>query len=227
VVAALGFSRAGAATLIFSKDAPDILAALWRCIGRLGGLPETLVIEREGALHAGGGRPTDAFAAFCGQLKLGWHFCEPGDPQAKGVVERLQGFLETSFEPGRSFANHHDFQDQLDRWFDERANRRVHRTLCRRPLDLLKQEREVMRPVPERPPDIERRWVFRVAADPHVRVDTNDYSLDPALVGRRVEVRVDQHHATGVALDTGELACRHQRCFANTRRSRHSSTPGR
>jgi transposase len=217
VVAALGYSRAGAGTLIFSKQAADILAGLWRCLGCLGGLPETLVIDREGALHAGGGRPTDAFAAFCGQLKVGWRFCEPGDPQAKGVVERLQGYLATSFEPGRRFVNEHDFQDQLDGWFDERANRRLHRTLRRRPVDLLVEEREVMRPLPAAVPDIQRRWVLRVPPDPHVRVDTNDYSLDPALVGRRVEVSVDQQHVTAVALDTGELACRHQRCFARHR----------
>jgi transposase len=216
VVAALGFSRAGAGTLIFSKEAPDILAGLWRCIGRLGGLPETLVIDREGALHAGGARPTDAFAAFCGQLRVDWHFCESGDPQAKGVVERLQGYIETSFEPGRAFANHHDYQDQLDRWFDERANRRLHRTLRRRPVDLLAEERKTLRALPG-PPDCGRRWVLRVPPDPHVRVDTNDYSLDPALAGRRIEVRVDQRQVTAVALDTGQLACRHQRCFARHR----------
>jgi hypothetical protein len=57
----------------------------------------------------------------------------------------------------------------------------------------------------------------RVAPDPHLRVDTNDYSLDPGLVSQRVEVRVDQRHVTAIALDTGELACRHQRCFARHR----------
>jgi transposase len=217
VVAAMGFSRAGAGTLIFSKRAPDILAGLWRCITRLGALPETVVIDREGALHAGGGRPTDAFAAFCGQLPVGWHFCEPADPQAKGVVERLQGYLETSFEPGRRFVNEHDFQDQLDGWFEQRANRRLHRTLRRRPVELLAEEREVMRALPAGAPDTARRWVLRVPPDPHVRVDTNDYSLDPALVGRRVEVCVDQQHVTAVALDTGELACRHVRVFAKHR----------
>ena len=217
VVAALGFSRAGAGTLIFSKQASDILAGLWRCLVRLGGLPETLVIDREGALHAGGGRPTDAFAAFCGQLKVGWHFCEPADPQAKGVVERLQGYIETSFEPGRRFVNEHDFQAQLDDWFDTRANRRLHRTLRRRPVDLLAEELAAMRPLPATAPDTQRRWVLRVPPDPHVRVDTCDYSLDPALVGRRVEVIVDQQHVTAVALDTGELACRHQRSYAKHR----------
>jgi len=71
-----------------------------------------------------------------------------------------------------------------------------------------------MRPLPEREPDVDRRWVVRVPPDPHLRFDTNDYSLDPNLVGRRVEVRVSQREITAVALDTGELACRHERCFA-------------
>ena len=53
--------------------------------------------------------------------------------------------------------------------------------------------------------------------DPYLRVDTNDYSLDPALVDRRVEVRVDQRQVLAAVLDTGELACRHQRVFARHR----------
>ena len=36
--------------------------------GRSGGVPDVLVWDREGCLHAGAGRPTDRFAAFCGQL---------------------------------------------------------------------------------------------------------------------------------------------------------------
>ena len=71
--------------------------------------------------------------------------------------------------------------------------------------------------LPAAPPDVDRRIVLRVPADPHVRVDTNDYSLDPALVGRRVEVRVGQRRISGVALDTGELACDHARSFARHR----------
>jgi hypothetical protein len=59
--------------------------------------------------------------------------------------------------------------------------------------------------------------VARVPPDPHVRFDTNDYSLDPGLVGRRVEVRASQRQITAVALDTGELACSHERSFAKNR----------
>ena len=53
--------------------------------------------------------------------------------------------------------------------------------------------------------------------DPYLRVDTNDYSLDPRLVGRRVEVRVAQAEIVAIALERGELACRHQRSFARHR----------
>ena len=217
VVGCLPYSRAGAGALVFSKEAPDLLYGIGRCLARLGGLPETLVWDREGALHAGGGHPTEPFAAFCGELGVGWRFLEPRDPQSKGVVERLQGYAETSFEPGRSFANELDYQLQLDRWFDERANLRFHRTLRCRPVDRLAEELQLMRPLPELLPDVDRRLVTRVPPDPYVRVDSNDYSLDPALVGRRVELRVSQREVIAVTLETGEVACRHTRSFARHR----------
>jgi hypothetical protein len=182
VVACLGHSRAGAGVLVFSRETEDLLAGIAGCLQRLGGLPKTLVWDRQAGIHGHGGRPTDAFAAFCGQLKVGWRFCGPADPQARGVVERLQGFAETNFEPGRAFANHLDFQDRLDHWFIK-VNARTHKTLRARPVDRLAGELQVMGALPERMPDTARRWVTRVPPDPHLRFDTNDYSLDPGLGG--------------------------------------------
>ena len=217
VIGCLGYSRAGAGALVFSKEIPDLLFGIRRCLWSLGALPQTLVWDRQAGLHAGGGRPTESFAAFCGQLRVDWFFCDKGDPQAKGVVERLQDYMERSFEPGLVFANELDYQAQLDTWFDERANSRTHRTLRVRPIDRLIEERAVMAPLAQVPPDVDRRWVLRVPPDPYLRVDTCDYSLDPVLVGRRVEARLTDREVLAVALDTGELACRHARSFARHR----------
>ena len=74
-----------------------------------------------------------------------------------------------------------------------------------------------MTPLPAHELDLDERLVVRVPPDPHVRIDTNDYSLDPALVGRRVDVRVSQREITAVCLDTGELAGQHERSFAKHR----------
>jgi transposase len=216
VIACLGYSRAGAGALIFSKQTPDLLAGITRCLWSLRALPQVLVWDRQAGLHARDGRPTEEFAGFCGQLRVDWRFCEPADPQAKGAVERLQGFAETNFEPGRVFLNELDFQDQLDGWLDH-VNARTHKTLRERPVDRLAHELELMAPLPAQPPDVDRRWVLRVPPDPHLRFDTNDYSLDPGLVGQRVEARVSQREVLAVALDTGELSCRHQRSFAKHR----------
>jgi transposase len=215
IVACLGYSRAGAGALVFSKETADLLWGIARCLWSLGALPQTLVWDRQAGIHGHGGRPSAEFAALCGQLRVGWRFCEPADPQAKGAVERLQGYLETNFERGRSFANERDYQLQLDSWF-EKANERTHKTLRCRPIDRLVAERERMAPLPTLP-NLDRRWVTRVAADPYLRFDTNDYSLDPRLAGRRVEVRVSQTEVTAVCLDTGELAARHVRSFARHR----------
>jgi hypothetical protein len=86
-----------------------------------------------------------------------------------------------------------------------------------RPIDRLIEERQVMAPLPAMAPDTDRRWVLRIAPDPFLRFDTNDYSLDPRLVGRRVEARITDEEVVAVALDTGELACRHARSFAKHR----------
>jgi transposase len=209
-----GYSRAGAGALVFSKEAPDVLWGMSRCLEALGALPRKAVWDREGAIHRGGGQPTDEFAAFCGGLGLGWVILDPGDAQAKGMLERLHDFIERSFEPARQFANELDYQAQLDRWFAERANARTHRTLRAVPAERLESERELMRPLPERMPDLDRRFVLRVSAQPYLRFDTNDYSLDPRLAGRRVEVRISQRQVSAVALDSGELAARHRRSFA-------------
>jgi transposase len=216
VFAALGYSRVGAGALIFSKEAVDILWGMARCLRSFGAVPRALVWDREGAVHAGSGRPTDELACFCGQLRCGWRILEAGDCEAKGVVERLQGYAESNFEPGRSFAGPLDFQAQLDAWF-EKANARNHRGLRCRPVDRLADDVAAMVAAPACWPCHERRWVMRVPVDPYLRFDTNDYSLDPRLAGRRVEVRVSQSEVVAAALDTGELAARHQRSFARHR----------
>jgi transposase len=227
VTAELCWSRVIAGALIFSKQAPDILWGVGRCLGRIGALPEKLVWDREAAI-AGGGRPTDEFACFCGQLGVGWIILDAGDAQTKGVLERSHRFMRTNFEPGRRFANPLDFQLQLDGWCD-RANGRAHRTIRAVPAERLAEEHSRMRPLPAVLPDCDRRFVVRVPQQPYLRVDRNDYSLDPAFAGRRVEVRVSQTEVLAIVLDTGELAAgtaarSPAACWSPTQRIRTSSS---
>jgi hypothetical protein len=212
VTAELCWSRVIAGALIFTKEAPDILWGLGRCLSRIGALPEKLVWDREGAI-APAGRPTEAFAGFCGQLRVGWVILDAGDAQAKGVLERSHQPSSCSWKSS-GLANRRPGSKLVRMKRCERVNRRVHRTVRAVPAERLLEEQGRMRPLPETLPDCDRRLVVRVPQQPYLRLDRNDYSIDPAFAGRRVEVRVSQTEVTAVVLDTGELACRHRRSFA-------------
>jgi transposase len=212
VTAELGYSRALAGALIFSKAAPDILWGMGRCLRRLGGLPKTVVWDREGAI-APKGKPTEPFLAFCGALSLGWLILEAADPESKGALERSHRFMRTNFESARRFANERDCQLQFDAWC-EKVNQRRHRSTRAVVAERLAEELRLMAPLPERMPKVHHRTVTRVPQQPYLRFDTNDYSIDPRFAGRRVELHAGQRELVAVALDTGEIAARHRRRFA-------------
>src|SRR5215213_7180299 len=73
--------------------------------------------------------------------------CDPGDPEAKGLVERANGYLETSFLPGRTFASPADFNAQLGDWLAV-VNQRPRRALGCAPADRIEADRAAMLPMP-------------------------------------------------------------------------------
>lgn len=209
----LPYSKALGAELILSRRFEDITFGVSSCLKQLGRLPQKLVLDREGALHKSHGRPSDRFAAYLGQLNLGWIILGSRDAEAKGALERNHRFIHGNFEAGRRFANPADFRHQLDTWLSRVSSRR-HRTTKRIIDEHFEEERSSMRPLPKDLPDTSFREVIRVPAQPYLRFDKNDYSLDPRMVGRRVELRADQQAVTATELDTGRTACRHGRIFA-------------
>jgi transposase len=53
-------------------------------------------------------------SGFRGALGIRVIQCRPADPEAKGLVERANKYLETSFLPGRVFSDAGDFNTQLE-----------------------------------------------------------------------------------------------------------------
>ena len=140
------------------------------------------------------------------------HQLKARDPESKGVVERRNGFFETSFMPGRSFDSPTDFNDQFGDWL-QRANQRVVRTLKARPIDLVDADREAMLALPPIPPPLGWLNQIRLGRDYYVRVDANDYSVDPTAIGRLVTVTADLERVR-VRLD-GRLVADHARVWAH------------
>jgi transposase len=209
-----GYSRFALAMLLPSRSAEDLYAGWWQLISRLGAVPKVLVWDGEGAVGRWRARRvelTGECQAFRGTLATKVIICKPADPEAKGLVERLHDYLERSFLPGRRFASPQDFNSQLA-GFLARANSRQHRVLGCRPVDRVDADRQAMLALPPVPPTTGWRQLLRLPRDHYVRLDGNDYSVDPVAIGRRIVVSADLDRVR-VTCD-GSLVADHERVWA-------------
>ncbi len=211
-----GYSRFVAAMMIPTRHAQDLVLGQWAVLGQLGAVPRLLVWDNEGGVgrHRGSDpRLTAEFTVLRGMLGTRFYLCKPNDPETKGLTERNNGYLETSFLPGRRFASPADFNAQLAQ-FLARANVRPRRSLGgASAAERVGADRAAMGPLP--PIDAATlgwRTSVVLPRDYYVRLDTCDYSVHPSAIGQRVEVTAD--------LDTvrirrgGVLVGQHVRCWA-------------
>jgi transposase len=206
-----GYSRWASAVLIPTRNAGDLFAGWWQLIAGLGAVPRLLVWDGEGAVGRHPDHLTAECQAFRGTLGTGVYVCRPADPEAKGVVERFHDYLERSFLPGRSFACPADFNAQLAGWIAT-VNGRWRRRLQCAPADRIAADRAAMIALPPVAPVTGWHRTARLPRDHYVRLDGNDYSVDPAVIGRRVEITADLARVT-VACD-GRVVASHERCWA-------------
>ncbi len=211
---ATGYSRWLSAILIPTRRAEDLFAGWWRLLQALGAVPRTLVWDGEGAIGRNrGGRVelTGDCQAFRGVLGTKVHVLKPAEPEHKGIIERAHDYLERSFLPGRVFEDPGDFNTQLQGWLAQ-VNTRVRRVLGCAPTDRIGADRQAMLPLPPVAPATGWRSSTRLARDHYVRLDSNDYSVHPAVIGRRIEVVADLDRVQ--VLCEGKTVADHPRVWA-------------
>lgn len=218
LVVTLAYSRFMSARMIPTRTAADILAGMWALIEGVGAVPKRLWWDRESAI-GGTGRVHATAATFAGTLATRIVLAPPADPEFNGMVERHNSYLETSFLPGRTFTSPADFNDQLAAWLP-RANQRMVRALAPatgsgaggRPVDHLAADVAAMTALPPVAPTTGWHHRVRLNRDYYVRLDSVDYSVDPAVIGRMVDVHADLHRVHVTC--GGRLVAAHDRCWA-------------
>jgi putative transposase len=134
-------------------------------------------------------------ARTCAVLGIRLVHSAPYSPEGRGKQERLNRYIRERF---LAEATHvgipslHELNDRFGAWVDQVANRRTHAETGTTP------EARFGAGGPPRAADVLRlaeafRWSAqrKVTRTATVSLDGNHYSVDPALVGRRVELRFD------------------------------------
>ena len=134
-----------------------------------------------------------------------------GEPEHKGIVERAHDYLEKSFLPGRRFDSPGDFNHQLQHWLGM-VNGRRRRVLGCAPTDRIGADRQAMLTLPPVAPQVGWRASTRLARDHYIRLDSNDYSVHPGVIGRRIEVLADLDRVQ--VFCAGKVVADHERVWS-------------
>jgi transposase len=210
LVITVAYSRFILGRMIPTRHTEDLLLGSWQLTQQLGRVPRRLIWDNEPGIGRGP-RRAEGVASFMGTLATRLVLLPPKDPESKGVVERRNGWFEKSFMPARTFTSPADFTEQFATWL-ETANARTVRTTKDAPIDRLALDRAAMLALPPLPLHLGWHNRVRLGRDYYVRLDTNDYSVDPSVIGRLVDVTADLDRVR-VRAD-GRLVANHQRVWA-------------
>jgi hypothetical protein len=161
--------------------------------------------------------PTEAFIAFAAHYRFTPDWCEAADPQSKGVVEHLCGYVQrdlcvpmlTEARLAGRQVSLHEANTAAVAWCAE-VNAAVHSEICAVPDERLTQEAVLFTALPSLThhvgPEPETRKVDRLSC---VRFASARYSVPTRLIGARVILAPSQDRMLIIDPVSGEVVAEH------------------
>ena len=155
----LGYSRLLWLRFYSRQTMQTLIRGLESAFECFGGVPQELLFDQMRAvvlsderLGGSGLVLNSEFLRFAAHWGFRPRACRPYRARTKGKVERPIRYLRQSFFYGRTFLNDEDLNAQAERWLEQIANARRHRTLGEAPrVRFERDERPTLRPLAAHP----------------------------------------------------------------------------
>ena len=212
----LKYSRFAQVRRVPDQRVEALLRALAGHLERFGGLPLMAVFDRPKTIVLRSGARTGevlewnpTFADVTARLGVAVELCWPYQPQQKGTVENLVGWVKNSFFKPRQFVDEQDLDLQLQAWHEEVNERRPSRATGRIPGEVLRQEElGRLRPLKLREQQLDLRIPVRVGPTGMVTYETNRYSMPAEALGYSATLHL---FADRVVIAAGRYQAEHPR----------------
>lgn len=195
----LKYSRFMDVQIVDNEQTETVIRCLLRAFERFGGMPLQCVFDNLKAVvdkrekHADGkeriiwAQKFANLAIDCGFIPIA---CYPYQPQQKGSVENLVGFVKGNFFCGRTFHDREDLREQLEAWLAYVNQERVSDATGEIPEK--RRRRESLKPCPY----LAATYAFKVSAvvRPTARVSYQgiEYSAPAELIGQTVTLHLQE-----------------------------------
>jgi hypothetical protein len=175
--------------------ADTTLAGLAQCFEALGGVPKTVLSDRMGCLKggtvAGVVVPTADYVRFATHNGFRPDFCQGADPESKGLVENLVGYVKSDLMiPAELTVGDLAAANAAGVGWCAEVNAAQHSEIAAVPAERLVTERELLGALPSLRARVGKLVVRKVDRLSCVRFGSARYSVPTRHIGKQVEVRV-------------------------------------
>jgi len=188
------------------------MTALARCFEYMGAVPKTALTDRMGCLKGGTVAglviPTPAYVRFATHYGFQPDFCEGADPESKGLVENLVGYVKSDLmiPEELSVSDLVSANAKGLAWCEE-VNAAVHSEICAVPNERMGTERQLMGTLPSLCAQIGRVVTRKVDRLSCIRFGSARYSVPTSYIGHSVDVVVQDGQLC--AMSMGEIVATH------------------
>jgi transposase len=122
---------------------------------------------------------TQEFRSYCGQMDFEAVFCRKSDPESKGKVENVVGYVKKNFLGGRIYEGTDELNASALGWLSRTGNGKEHSGIKKIPHQEWLVEREHLLPLPAQPvsPTTNLYKPYKVRKDNTISYKSNFYTL--------------------------------------------------
>jgi len=196
-VMTLCFSRHQYAEIVLNQTVETWLGAHRRAFEFFNGIPAKMIIDNAKCAIIRACYHDPEVQRSYAEAAEGYGFlispCPPRDPKKKGRVESGVKYVKNSFVPLRTFRSLADANGQLRKWVLGEAGNRIHGTTRERPLTRFEEiEKDLLRPLPDVPPELATWTRVKVHGNCHVQFEKASYSVPYRLVRRSLWLKATE-----------------------------------
>lgn len=197
----------------------DVIKAHENAFKWYGGIPGELVYDQDSLIvvseNGGDLILTQEFQQYKESRNLNLRVCRKADPESKGKIENVVGFIKHNFAKHRIFHNIDSWNEQGWEWLHRTGNYKIHHTTKKRPVEVFSLERQHLRPVTK---NIDIKYNYEnsisrcVHKDNTIRYLSNRYSLPLGTFGKYETVCIKETEERELIIyspKTGEIIAKH------------------
>jgi transposase len=183
------------------------------------GIPNELVYDQDNLIivseNSGDLILTEEFQTYREMKKLNLRVCRKADPESKGKIENVIGFIKYNYAKHREFHNLESWNEQAQDWLNRTGNAKVHNTTKKRPVEVFALEKQHLKPIMNII-DVQNNnnnSISRsIRKDNTIRYLSNRYSLPLGSFHKYKEVYLTVHdeHELIICSPEGEILAKHQ-----------------